>query len=294
MSQVVFVSDNSEAFGLMGFTAGVTETVRTSAYINSVLHWTHAKLALFFDEWLDGEAKARPHELSHVYEWSQEFGSTDTVGEPGARLWRHVFVGSGKNGTATFEFLESKVPTPVNPILADEGVKEGVHIFHFKAEAFEYGAPIVVEPKLAQYLAYVVDGMNHSGGNDEDEGRYTNKDESVMFSKGPVHFVAGGGKYTLQFTTAFVKWWQTMANEVFNTEIRPTLAQDLTNAAVYEKAIKLAKKPTTKSFSITAQASLDESSFAEARAAGEAYVLSKASEHIIAAAALRSAALYGE
>lgn len=293
MSGVMFVSDNSEAFGLMGFTAGLSETVQTDAYINSVLKLTHAKLSMFFDEWLDGEAKARPTELSHVYEWPEEYGSLDTVGEPSARLWRHVLVGSARAATATFEFLESKVPTPVNPILADEGVKEGVHIFHFKAEAFEYGIPITVEPKLAQYLAYVIDGANHSGGNDEDPNRFT-KNEAVMLSKGPVHFIAGGGKFALQFTTAYVKWWQTMAGNVFNTEIRPTLQQELTDAARYEKAIKLGKRSTSKSFNITAQASLDAQTFAEARAAGEAYVLAKASDHIITAAALRSAALYGE
>lgn len=293
MSGAVFVSDNSQAFGLMGFTAGLTETVNTNAYISSVLKWTHAKLALFFDEWLDAEARGKPNELSHVYEWSPTFGSKDNVGRPEARLWEHIFFGSSKNATATFQFKESKEPVPVNPILADEGVKEGVHIFHFKAEAFEYAVPIVVEPKLAQYLAYVIDGSSH-GGHDEDEGRFANKDGTMMLSKGPVHFIAGSGKFSLQFTTAFIKWWETLAGTTFNSEIRPTLTEDLTNAAAYQKAIKMGTRTVNKSFNITAQAALDAQTFAEARAMGEAYVLARAGEHIIAAAALRSAELYGE
>lgn len=298
---VSFGADDASAWGLMGYIGGVSSKVKTSGYINSVLNYTHAQLANFFDEWMDALAKNDPTTFQHMYEWPEEWHAySETVGHPEARLWRHTFSGSSSNAKASFEFLPSKRPTPVDPILLEEGpggrsVKQGVHIFIWKAQAFEYGADIKVEPTLAKMLAYVGRDEN-SGGMDAGWHHAVGHESGNMvnLSKGPVTFVAGGGKTTMKFTTAYVSWFQTLAQDAMDSKIIPTLERDLINEASINKAIKIGKTTRSKPVNMSAQASTDHAAFEAAMAQGITDLAAKQGDYIKRAAAARRRALYGE
>lgn len=301
MSGAQFNADDASAYGLMGYLGGISAKVKTSGYINSVLNYTHAALSVFFDEWMDAEAKNNPKDFQHMYEWPETWHDyNETVGEPFARLWEHTFSGSGSEAKASFNFLPSKRPTPVDPILLEEGptgeaVKEGVHIFVWKAMAFEYGMHIKVSPTLAKMLAYV--GADHNSGGNDAGWHHANEHESgnmVNFSKGPVEFVAGGGHTTMKFSTAYVGWWQSLAQNKFETQIAPGLAKDIADPAAIGRAIALGRRKMTKNVSITAQASQDAAVFEEAKQLGLTQLEAVEKEYIRRAAARRRRALYGE
>lgn len=300
MSKVNFGNDDAAAWGLMGYIGGISKQVQTSAYIGAALNYTHAQLSVFFDEWFDAVAKSNPSTYQHMYEWPEQYQAYDeTVGHPSQRLWQHTFSGNSKTATASFKFLPSHRPTPVDPILLEEGpsgrsVKTGVHIFIWKAMAFEYGMPLKVEPTLAKMLAYVGRDKN-SGGHDEGWHHATEHDSGNMvnFSKGPVHFTAGGGKTTMKFTTAYILWWQTMASDEFDTRLAQTFERDIVNQAKLDAAIRLGKS-RGKAVNISAQASQDEAVFEAAQSLGIADLVTKQGEYIKRAAAARRRALYGE
>lgn len=296
---VSFSADDSGAWGVMGAIAGFTKGVQTSAYINSVLSYTHAKLSQFFDEWMDDKARAAPTEFQHVYEWPNEWHEyRETVGVRRWALWKNTFNGGSKNATASFEFLPSERPTPVDPILLEPGpggvVRENVHIFVFKAMAFEYAVQIEVEPKLAHFLAYVGRDQNSGGsdigwhhananfGDEEDESA-----NMVNLSKGPVEFTAGGGKLEGNFTTAFLYWWTTMAGDDFERRIAPGLQQKMIDLA-REQTVRFGKMHR-KSVKITGQASVDHALFDEASDAAQHRIVELGGDWIIAAAAARRA-----
>lgn len=297
---ISFSADTGGAYGAMGYISGISKSFKTDIYLTAVLAYSRARLALFFDEWMDIEAQADRPAFQHVYEWPSEFGATEeTVGVARFRLWKHVFSGSGKNGTASFQFLPSTVPTPVDPILTDPSetgktVREHIHVFVWKAEAFEYGIHIVVTPHLAQYLAYVA-GPNKSGGEDKDLQKHLNikanedgeDGGSVMLSKGPVEFEAGGGKFVGNFTTKYLYWWSNLASGDFDNRIAPAFQAELTNEAQYNDAIKLGTRSRSKAINIGAQASQDAATFAEAEAMAQEEMQLRATAWIRAAAAQR-------
>lgn len=298
---VKFGADDSAAWGLMGYIGAVSAKVQTSAYINSVLAFTHAQLAQFFDLWMDALAKTAPSTYQHMYEWPEHYQNyMETVGQPADRLWQHTLSGSGRSVVASFNFLPSKRPTPVDPILLEEGpggrsVKPGVHIFIWKAQAFEYGVDIKVEPTLAKMLAYVGRDEN-SGGMDAGWHHAVGHESGNMvnLSKGPVTFVAGGGKTTMKFTTAYVSWFQTLAQDAMDSKIIPTLERDLINEASINKAIKIGKTTRNKPVNMSAQASTDHAAFEAAMAQGITDLAAKQGDYIKRAAAARRRALYGE
>lgn len=294
---VNFGADDSSAWGLMGYVGGIAKTVQTPVYINAVVAYTHARLANFFDEYFDKIAEAAPSKYGHMYEWPSTWHAySETVGNPEDRLWEHTLSGNGRNRTASFIFLPSGRPTPVDPILLEEGpggvVKEGVHIFVWKAEAFEYGMPITVKPTLAKFLAYV--GRDTSSGGHDEGWHHANQNDGspnmVNLSEGPVHFTAGGGLTTMAFSTQFVLWFQTLAGDAFDSRIAPELSSNLINQSKMNAAIRIGKNKS-KPMSITAQASRSQAVFDEAMASGIAEMESKATGYIRRAAAARRAKL---
>jgi hypothetical protein len=142
-------------------------------------------------------------------------------------------------------------------------------------------------------LAYIGRDKN-SGGSDPGWSHAVQQDSGHMvnFSKGPVTFTAGGGKSTLKFTTAYILWWQTMAEGKFKELVAPELEKDLVSQAKIDAAIKLGQK-RTKKVNITAQASQDAQTFAEAESLAVADLMAKGGDYIHRAAAERRMALYG-
>lgn len=254
------------AAALNGYIAGISKTVKTSVYVESALEYTHAVLSRMFDEWLDTVAYANPRELQHVYEWPSQYQHyKETVGKPQFRLWRHTLTGRGRSKVASFQFLASKRPTPVDPILLEPGpsgktVKQGVHIFVWKAPAMEYGMDITVTPKLSAYLAYVYGKKANDDKQGVDFGRGGFRESKItpgvgaQFSIGPVEFEAGGGVTNLQFTEAYVGWWRAMASQEFDRRIAPRLEADLVNEQLLNKAIRRGNSKG-KTMTLSAQAS---------------------------------------
>lgn len=304
MSVNVSVGDEG-VYAFTGFVKGITMEVRSTQYLDAVVQIAHATMTDEFDKWMDTVARANPRGYSHVYEWPEEFENySSTVGVPAFRLWKHVLVGKGRNRSATFAFLPSTRPTPVNPILAEGGVKEGVHIFHLKASAMEYGIDIEVNPKLAKMLAYVDDRKDTSGGIDAGyHHRYPSDGDDdttpVRFSKGPVFFQAGGGKFVGKFTRAFVMWWETQAEATFNTLVKPRLESDLVPRDKMGRFIAKANRQAgkdfggkMKSFNLGAQSSKKAALFREAKQAAEDDLTGKANTYI-EEARVRRMMIYG-
>jgi hypothetical protein len=249
-----FTADTSGAFGAMGYIAGITGQVKTQAYLDSVVTFTHATLATFFDNWLDALARTSPREFQHVYEWPTHFRMYEqTVGNPGARLWRHTLKGGSGTREASFQFLPSKTFVPVDPLLLSPNprtgrvVKERVHMFELKAAAMEYGISVSLRPKLAKYLAFPSGNVR------------------PMFTKGPVNFTAGGGVTKGKFTAAYIAWWSSQAQGHFEKDIAPTLSKDLIDQAGMNTAISLGGRATVKNFSIAAQAEKNAATFNKPR-----------------------------
>lgn len=277
-----FTADASGAYGAMGYIAGITAQVKTAAYLDSVVTYTHATLATFFDNWLDALARTTPREFQHVYEWPTGFRQYEqTVGNPGARLWRHTLKGGTGTREASFRFLPSKTFVPVDPLLLSPNprtgrvVKEHVHMFELKAAAMEYGISVSLKPKLAKYLAFPSGNVR------------------PMFTKGPVNFTAGGGVTKGKFTAAYMVWWAEQAQGHFDKDIAPTLSKDLIDQAGMNAAIKLGGKATVKNFSVAAQAEKNATTFAEAETLAKRKLKANQEKYINAAAARRFE-LYGE
>lgn len=236
-----FGVDGTGVYSVAGYVAGITEEISTPVYIGAVLRYAHARLSDYFDLFLDREAKAHPDNFMHVYEWPSGWGDNkpdyeETVGNPQHRLWAHTMSGPAANAVASFQFLPSERPSPVNPILEAEGVKTGVHIFVMKAEVMEYGLPIKVTPKLAHYLAYVLDGnpkgVGHDSGLEFAKASSAEEGVGIGFSRGPVNIgEAGGGHTKRKFTDAFISFYNAEAADLMAKNVMPRVEQDIMRTA---------------------------------------------------------------
>lgn len=295
-------------YGAVGAISGVSETVKTPFYMNAVLRYTHARLSDFFDLWMDNTAKGDMNSFMHVYEWPQKFQNyKETVGNPLYRRWMHTLSGRAGAAQASFQFLPSDRPVPVDPILLTPGpggrrVKTGVHVFVWKAPVMEYGLPVHITPKLSQYLAYVI-SKSKDGGNDSDPLRHPNQPEekggNVMLSKGPVDLPrAGNGKTWRKFTTAFELFYKTLAQDHMKNDILPQLEHDLVNTVRMQLAmnarssIKMGTSNRGKKLTIGAFAAENNATFRKAKIEAQK-ALKKQEQKYIQDAAVRRAKLYG-
>ncbi len=232
----MITSNINDAQGATGYMAGFSQSLTTPYWIGPYINYVHSELAPQFDLHVDRVARKGTQSkagslLAHVYEWPSTFrAQAETVGMPPFRLWRHKLEGRGSQKTATFKFISSKRAVPVNPILLEPGktgksVRKGVHIFHWKAPAMEYGIEITVQPKQAQYLAFV--NGKKGQGIDSDQRKNKVNDQGITFSKGPVSFTAGGGKHAGKFSAIFIDWWRTDAEKYYNKYVIPKVEKDL-------------------------------------------------------------------
>lgn len=216
-------SDFSEVGSVIGSMRAMTETVRTSAYITPVLELAHDRMAYAFDNEIDLiSSEGRAQSLQHVYDWP-ESGS-------GIKLWKHTLIGAGATREASFEFLPSirNIPTPTqraaNPndpmslIPPEEIAKlsKRNYIFTWKAPIMEYNNPVNIRAKNVNML-FIPTG---------------NPDKPFMFAKSVYVQSPGGNVSTGKFTAFWTDWWSSMPDEVFNTEIKNTLEQDLSNIPI--------------------------------------------------------------
>lgn len=273
-----------EAMAATGFLMGISDTINTDIYINAVVDRAWSLLNEVFEAWMDARAREDVRGFQHVYHWSHDFHDYSTVGEPTERLWVSYLAGQGRNRTATFMFEPEDRPTPINPILQEPGPSgrsvTSVHVFAMKASAMEYGAEITVRPKLAKYLAYVLNPEKFTGNSGGRDRFVVDKQRGVMLDEGPVHFEAGGGVTFMRFTTAYLEWWSTMAQGIYESDILPTLERDLRDTAIQYGTVKIGKNIENKSFSIGAGANADRATFEEARLKGIEVMKAQAAKYM--------------
>lgn len=286
---------------VVGYLNGIAVNMNTDWYISSVIEYAHSVMKDEFNKWMDAVARTSPNEFAHVYEWPHTFGAyEETVGNPTARLWKQTLSGRGRNRVASFAFTASRVPTPVDPILTTPGktgksVKEGVHIFVWKAPVMEYNMEVTVEPKIAKMLAYVsreaTGAGTDSGVQHIDNEKMDNT--GIVFSNGPVNFTAGGVVVRGRpFTNSFLFWWKEMSQEAFTTKVLPNIEKNLIDEDAFGKAIKKGNAED-RSMTLTAQPSRHTSSQLEAEQMAKAVLEAKANNYIEAARARRDIK-YGE
>lgn len=229
--RVNFGVDNGQASGFAGYINGLATEVQTNRYISSVVSYTYKRLASYFEDAADAAARRAPDSFKHMYEWGSSYGDTSTVGLPDTRLWRLVSTGSGRNRSVTFTFLPSVRPVPINPILTVPGktgktVREGVHVFTWKARVQEEGTPVTIKRISAKYLAFV------------------GSDSQIKFRKGPMTVTPRS--HSGVFSEFFLAWWNIEGPDMFDRIIRPEIENDLfpnTKISEVKSKFKVKMKP---------------------------------------------------
>lgn len=211
-----FDMDNSAADKFSGYLTGIADAIETPKYLESAIEYASSILRNRYEGAVDLAARLNPEKFHHIYEWGNDYGDYSTVGVPQMRLWKIIENGRGNSKSLGYTFLPSVRPVPIEPELLEPGkngqvVKEGVHIFTWKATVMEYGQTVRIEPKLRQVksMAFVVDGK-------------------VIFRKTPV--ITQPGMYNGNagaFTGITYAWWGTQAEVIFSNEIRPVLERNL-------------------------------------------------------------------
>lgn len=215
-------ADTIEVSALSGFITNLSAKVGMDVNTAPVLKFAHERMSERFDNYMSVIAPAAPGQFHHVYDW-------DRIGVPQYQLWKNVLRGRGNERYASFEFRAS-----VRPVPFPEGAKKPFrrkHRFVYKAMIMEYNIGVTIRPKRAKMLAFPVD-------------------DRVIFTKGPV-FVEnpGGAATTGAFTAAWTNWWAGAgAEQVFNSEIKRTLENDLSEKAMarFMRRFKPARKKVTK------------------------------------------------
>lgn len=281
-NKVTYGMNTEGPYAVMGMVDGFSAAIKTDSFVSAILKYSWAKLSEGFDLWMDmEEGPSNVDNYMHVYRWPSEWGDGDKPdyasvmrsGDPANRLWSHVYSGPAKSGTASFVFKDDDSFSPVNPILAEHGVHEGVHIFVHKATVMEYGLPVTIKPQLARYLAYVVNSPK-GGGTDESVSGNGLGDHFVketeggkaMFSEGPVKIHSAGNNHTKnKFTSAFKAWYKAQAPNYMATTILPGIREKLMAEMEATGKATIGRSTRTKNLNMTAWASQNQQAYGKAK-----------------------------
>ena len=236
--------DASQMSGITGLIDGFADTIKTDKLISTVVGYVQSELGKEFGDAVDRMAMKMPMSFLHVYEWGANYHDFSTVGQKHMRLWKLTQVGTGRSRAISFVFLPSVRPVPIHPDLLEPGktgktVREGVHVFTWKAPIMEYGIRVTIKRKPGTNVLVWID----------------NEDGRIRFGKGPQKSFPGGvspyGKPNQRrvFTTFFINWWQTDAPRIYDEKIRPKIENDISPPKRWDKFVRR-YKPRTKSFSI--------------------------------------------
>jgi hypothetical protein len=177
----------------------VAFTLRTNAHINDLITATHKILTSKFIMHMSDVAFNSPEEFKHMYEWGR-------VGDPNARLWKHILRGAGAARVATFDFKASKKTVPLTPEKQAVGVRNN-HIFVWKAPILELGLPVRISPKIANTL--VMDYPKRTG--------------QLVYTKRTIYIPRQGAEQAWgAFTNEFMRWFASgTPTQIVKTEIEP-------------------------------------------------------------------------
>lgn len=183
----------------MNMINSVEFTLKTNAHINDLITATHRILAGSFIAHMTSVAFNSPEDFKHMYEWGR-------VGDPNARLWKHLLRGAGSARVATFDFKASKKTVPLTPEKQAVGVKNN-HIFVWKAPVLELGLPVRISPKIATTL--VMDYPKRTG--------------ELVYTKRTIYIPRQGAPQVWgSFTNEFMRWFAGgTPSQIIKTQIEP-------------------------------------------------------------------------
>lgn len=174
----------------------IAVTTKSDRHMSTLVKASHSIATSAFDLHMTSVASGDPKRFAHMYEWNQ-------VGDPNAKLWRHVLKSAGARGVASFEFKASTSIVPVDPKLDAVGVKH-IHVFVWKAMVMENGLPVKISPKLAKYLVFLKKGSKGEGslsGNGYER-------DGIIYYKGTVSIPSAGNALIRgAFSRAWASWW---------------------------------------------------------------------------------------
>ena len=185
----------------------VAYTLNTNAHINDLITAANRIIASEFIIHMSQEAFNSPKTFEHMYEWGR-------VGDPNARLWKHLLRGSGSGRIATFDFKASKTSVPVRPPKAAVGVQQN-HIFVWKAPVLELGLPVRISPKIANTLVYDIKGT-----------------DSLVYTKRTIFIPRQGNPEVWgAFTNEYMRWWGgPMPGQIIRTQLEPKIDRGIKQA----------------------------------------------------------------
>lgn len=177
----------------------VSYTINTNAHINELITASHRIMADAFVVHMSQVAFNSPEDFKHMYEWGR-------VGDPNAKLWRHLLRGTGAARVATFDFKASKKAVPVTPEKAAVGVQKN-HVFVWKAPVLELGLPVRISPKIATTL--VMDYPKRTG--------------QLVYTKRSIYIPRQGAQQVWgSFTNEFMRWFTSgTPTALIKTELEP-------------------------------------------------------------------------
>lgn len=185
----------------MNMVNSVAFTLNTNAHINELITASHKVLTGAFVIHMSQVAFSSPKQFEHMYEWKR-------VGDPNARLWKHILRGSGNARVATFDFKASQKAVPVKPIKQEVGVR-GNHIFVWKAPILELGLPVRISPKIASTLV-----MDHPKG----AGVLTYTKRTIYIPR------QGNSEIWGTFTNEFMRWFSgPIPIHIIKSELEPKI-----------------------------------------------------------------------
>ena len=179
----------------------VSYTIKTNAHVNELINAAHRVISNAFIVHMSQVAFNSPEEFKHMYEWGR-------VGDPNARLWKHILRGTGNARVATFDFKASKKAVPLTPEKIQVGVRKN-HVFVWKAPVLELGLPVRISPKIATTL--VMDYPKRSG--------------QLVYTKRSIYIPRQGAEQVWgSFTNEFMRWFSSGTPvAVIKTELEPKI-----------------------------------------------------------------------
>lgn len=242
-----FQSNASKIIDANNLIATVSTTISSDVHMNNLLNAAHTIMTGEFVLHMSQVSIANPKKFQHMYEWGR-------VGDPNSRLWKHTLKGRGKLRSTVFEFKASKKTVPVDPKLAEVGVKQN-HIFYWKAPILEYGLPVKIYPKIAKALAYLekpghgqgtVSGSSFSSG-------------GVIYTKGTVNIPrAGSPEMWGSFTEEYTRWFNSDSPNNAISQQLTSKTQKIIKSKFLSKLSQIIKtKKKEKSFTIQVKTNQD-------------------------------------
>lgn len=216
---------------------GVGIAVKSNIHINELIKQSNTVITAEFVLHMSREAIANPLKFGHMYEWGG-------IGDPNARLWKHILRGRGAQRQLTFDFKASVKKVPVSSKLRDVGVQQN-HIFTWKAPVLELGLPVSISPQLSKTKTLVFESAFAPMGSQQRNG--------LVFYKGTVNIPRQGNDQTWNsFTNEFRTWFSSEAPGQLIKQTMTELAQATIKKSFVEKIRTIrSTKTKVKNFTLT-------------------------------------------